>query len=38
MKIDHFIYVGNYTEDGEWIELITGEKYTPTHWRHIELK
>ena len=38
MKIDHFVYVGNYTEDGEWVELITGEKYTPTHWRPIELK
>ena len=38
MKIDHFVYVGNYTEDGEWVELITGEKYTPTHWRQIELK
>ena len=38
MKIDHFVYVGNYTEDGEWVELITGEKYIPTHWRPIELK
>ena len=38
MKIDHFIYVGNYTEDGEWVELTTREKYTPTHWRQIELK
>lgn len=38
MKIDHFVYVGNYTEDGEWVELITGEKYTPTHWRPINLK
>lgn len=38
MKIDHFVYVGNYTEDGEWVELITGEKYTPTYWRPIELK
>ena len=38
MKIDHFIYVGNYTEDGEWVELITREKYTPTHWRHINIK
>ena len=38
MKIDHFIYVGNYTEDGEWVELTTREKYTPTHWRPIELK
>ena len=38
MKIDHFVYVGNYTEDREWVELITREKYTPTHWRPIELK
>lgn len=38
MKIDHFIYVGNYTEDGEWVELITREKYTPTHWRQIDIK
>ena len=38
MKIDHFIYVGNYTEDGEWVELITRETYIPSHWRPIELK
>ena len=25
-------------EDGEWVELITGEKYTPTHWRQITLE
>jgi len=38
MKIDHFVYVGNYNEDGEWVELITREKYTPTHWRQIDIK
>ena len=29
----HFV-----AEDGEWVELITRGKYTPTHWRHINIK